>query len=163
MWLVSELGDGQGIPQEWSPLNKVTRWASGAWPPLARCASARIQPPLSWAAGTTSRSDQTSALAGEVDRTEVDTTSNIMPHGPRGPAGPLSGSEGSQGGGWRAHLQVGDHPRVIIITIKTTTSGLWEAPTLSSGHTRRPKAEHFTFLIAFNPHFTNKESEAQRG
>ena len=86
----------------------------------------------------------------------------VMPHGPRGPAGPLSGSEGSQGGGWRAHLQVGDHPKVIIITIKTT-SGLWEAPTLSSGRTRRPKAEHFTFLIAFNPHFTSKESEAQRG
>lgn len=48
-----------------------------------------------------------------------------------------------------------DHARVIIITIKTT-SGIWEAPILSFGHTRRPKAEHFTLLIAFNPHFTNK-------
>ena len=57
---------------------------------------------------------------------------------------------------------MGDHPRVIIITIIKTTSGIWEAPLLSSGHKRRLKAEHFTFLIAFNPHFTNTETEAQR-
>lgn len=161
MW--SALGDGRGIPQEWSPLNKVTRWASGAWPPLARCASARIQPPLFGQLGLPA--GQTGPLPWPEKWTGLKWTllQTVMPHGPRGHAGPLSGSEGSKGGGWRAHLQVGDHPRVIIITIKTTTSGLWEAPTLSSGHTRRPKAEHFTFLIAFNPHFTNKETEAQRG
>lgn len=32
--------------------------------------------PDSWAAGTANQPDWTSALAGEVDRTEMDTTSN---------------------------------------------------------------------------------------